>query len=163
DPGGVARDVGPVLVDHRDDPQGDPDAPDVEPVRPAGAVDRLTHPGGQRGDLAPTLDQTHHPLAVPSEAAEGRGRRPPLLPPAPPRRGGGGGWRRAARPGGREPGPRRPAAPRSCPRSTRWRARVTRLWRAAPTPSPHRTPGEHTCDRWERLARLHRLHRPTSD
>ena len=66
--GGVDGDVGPGLVDHRDDPERHAHLLDLQPFGSPPALDHLAHRVGQRGDVAQAAGDTPQPLLRPAAA-----------------------------------------------------------------------------------------------
>ena len=70
--GGVARHVGPVLVDHADHAERHPHPRDPQAVGPHPALDHLAHRVGQRGHLAQAARHALHPLLGEAQPVPGR-------------------------------------------------------------------------------------------
>ena len=76
--GGVDGDVGPGLVDHADDAQGDADLADLQAVGERGAADDLADGVGQGGDVAQGLGDRGDTGGVEAKAVEEALRHPEL-------------------------------------------------------------------------------------
>ncbi len=72
--GGIARDIGPVLVDDPDDAERDSHLPDFQPIGPHPAVDGLADRVGEGDHLAQAPRHGRHPGLAQPEPVDGGGR-----------------------------------------------------------------------------------------
>jgi hypothetical protein len=78
EPGGVAGDIGPVLVDHPDDAEGHSHLADLEPVGPDPSTDRLAYRVGEAGHLPQTRGHRRYPPPCQAQAVDDAGGGPGL-------------------------------------------------------------------------------------